>query len=60
MSRYRGYKQISITMPARTLRRIDKLSDEVELSRSEVVAELCDYCLNDDDIIDEIFPYEEE
>jgi metal-responsive CopG/Arc/MetJ family transcriptional regulator len=60
MSRYKGYKRISITIPAWTLRKIDKLADEVALSRSEVIAELCKYCLNDPDIIDDIYPYEEE
>lgn len=59
MSRYRGYRRISITVPARVLRRIDKLTRDVELSRSEVITELCNYCLNDEEIIDEIYPYEE-
>ena len=60
MSRYRGYKRVSITMPSRIVRRIDKLADEVELSRSEVIADLCRYCLEDQEVIDEIYPYEED
>ena len=46
-------------MPARVLRRIDNLTRDVELSRSEVIADLCNYCLNDEEIVDEIYPYEE-
>jgi hypothetical protein len=45
-------------MPARVLRRIEDLATEVELPRSEVVSELCDYCLHNKEIIDEIFPWE--
>lgn len=58
--RYRGYRRISITMPARILRRINNLARDVELSRSEVITDLCTYCLDDEEIIDEIYPYEEE
>lgn len=58
--RYRGYRRISITMPTRVLRRIDKLAKEVELSRSEVITDLCQFCLDDEEVIDEIYPYEEE
>ena len=60
MSRYRGYRRISITMPTRVLRRINKLAREVELSRSEVITDLCKFCLDDEEVIDEIYPYEEE
>ena len=60
MSRYKGYKRISITIPTRTLKRIDKLSEEVELARSEVIKDLCEFCLNDRDFIDIIYPHEEE
>lgn len=60
MSRYRGYRRVSITMPARVLRRINNLAREVELSRSEVITDLCEYCLDDEEIINEIYPYEEE
>lgn len=58
--RYRGYGRISITMPTRILRRIDNLAKDVELSRSEVITDLCLHCLDDEEIIDEIYPYEEE
>ena len=58
--RYRGYRRVSITMPTRVLRRINNLARDVELSRSEVITELCLHCLNDEGIIDEIYPYEEE
>lgn len=51
---------MSITMPSRILREIDKLAKEVELSRSEVITDLCRYCLGLEEIIDDIYPYEEE
>ena len=60
MPRYRGYRRISITMPTRVLRRINKLAREVELSRSEVIKDLCEFCLDDEEVINEIYPYEEE
>jgi metal-responsive CopG/Arc/MetJ family transcriptional regulator len=60
MSRYRGYRRVSITMPTRVLRRINKLAREVELSRSEVITDLCEFCLDDDEVIDKIYPYEDE
>lgn len=47
-------------MPSRVLHRIDKLAEETELSRSEVITDLCMYCLDDDEIINEIYPFEEE
>lgn len=51
---------MSITMPSRILRKVDNLAKEVELSRSEVIADLCRYCLDVEEIIDDIYPYEEE
>ena len=47
-------------MPARILHKIDELAEEVGLSRSEVISELCEYCLESDEIINEIYPFEEE
>jgi len=58
--RLRGYRSVSITMPSRVLYKIDQLAEETELSRSEVITDLCMYCLDDDEIINEIYPYEEE
>ena len=58
--RFRGYKSVSITLPSHVLKRIDDLAEEVQLSRSEVITHLCEYCLDDEEIIDEIYPYEEE
>lgn len=58
-TRFRGYKRISITIPSRTLRGIEDLAKEVDLSRSEVIADLCEYCLEEEKVIDEIYPYEE-
>lgn len=58
--RLRGYSRVSITMVSRILKKIDDLAEEVELSRSEVISDLCEYCLGDEKIIDELYPYEEE
>lgn len=58
--RLRGYSRVSITMLSRILKKIDGLAEEVELSRSEVIADLCEYCLDHEKIIDELYPYEEE
>jgi metal-responsive CopG/Arc/MetJ family transcriptional regulator len=58
--RLRGYRNVSITVPSRILYKIDQLADETQLSRSEVITDLCAYCLDDEEIIDEIYPYEEE
>jgi len=57
--RFRGYKNVSITMPSHLLKRIDDLAEEVQLSRSEVITHLCEYCLDDEEIINEIYPFEE-
>jgi len=57
--RFRGYRRISITMPSRILKKIDDLAEEVDLSRSEVITDLCEYCLNNEELIDEIYPEEE-
>jgi len=58
--RLRGYRSVSITMPSRVLYKVDQLVEETGLSRSEVITDLCMYCLGDDDIVNEIYPYEEE
>lgn len=57
--RLRGYSRVSITMPSRILKKIDDLAEDVGLSRSEVISNLCEYCLGDEKIIDELYPYEE-
>lgn len=58
--RIRGYRRVTITMPSRILRRINSLADDVEISRSEVITDLCEYCLDrPEEVIDEIYPYEE-
>jgi len=53
-------KQVTITLPAYLLEDIDELAKETDLSRSDVLEELLDYCFEDVDIIDKVFPYEEE
>jgi predicted DNA-binding protein len=53
-------KQVTISLPAYLLEDIDELAKETDLTRSDVIEELLDHCFEDVDIIDEVFPYEEE
>jgi hypothetical protein len=39
---------------------LDRLADETETSVNEVLKEILEYVLNDEDLLDEIFPEEEE
>jgi metal-responsive CopG/Arc/MetJ family transcriptional regulator len=52
--------QITITLPAYLLDNIDELAKETELNRSDIMEMLLDYCFDHSEIIDEVFPYEEE
>jgi predicted transcriptional regulator len=51
--------QVTITLPAYLLNKIDDLAEETELNRSDIMETLLDYCFDHSDIVDEIFPYEE-
>lgn len=52
--------QVTITLPAYLLHNIDELAEETELNRSDIMEMLLDYCFDHSEIIDEVFPYEEE
>jgi metal-responsive CopG/Arc/MetJ family transcriptional regulator len=52
--------QVTITLPAYLLDNIDELAKETELNRSDIMEMLLDYCFDHSEIIDEVFPYEEE
>jgi hypothetical protein len=39
---------------------LDRLADETDTSVNEVLKEILEYVLNDEDLLDEIFPEEEE
>lgn len=52
--------QVTITLPAYLLDNIDELAEETELNRSDIMEMLLDYCFDHSEIIDEVFPYEEE
>jgi metal-responsive CopG/Arc/MetJ family transcriptional regulator len=53
-------KQVTITLAAYLLDDIDDLAKETDLTRSDVIEALLDHCFENDDIIDEVFPYEED
>jgi metal-responsive CopG/Arc/MetJ family transcriptional regulator len=52
--------KLGITLPAYLVEQIDQLADEVETFRSEVISMLVEYCFDHAEIIDELFPLEEE
>ena len=52
--------KITITLPEYLRDAIDELVDIVQGSRSEVIESFADYCLKHEEIINELFPLEEE
>ena len=52
--------QVTITLPAYLLKDVDELAEETELNRSDIIEVLLDHCFDNPEIIDELFPYEEE
>jgi metal-responsive CopG/Arc/MetJ family transcriptional regulator len=50
--------KITITIPKELVDRLDELVEEFEeyVSRSEVIAEIVDYVLDEEAILEEIFP----
>jgi metal-responsive CopG/Arc/MetJ family transcriptional regulator len=52
--------KVTITLPRWLLEEIDQVVDEAETFRSEVIAMLCEYCFDHEEIIEELFPLEEE
>lgn len=53
-------EKVTVTIPRWILESIDELAEEIEGSRSDVVIGLLTHCFQDDEIPDEVFPYEEE
>jgi len=62
MSSRRSLKRVGIntTVPKYLLDAIDELANECDTTRSNVVEALLTYCIEHHEIIDELFPYEEE
>lgn len=53
-------EKVTITLPAYLTDDVDELAGETDQTRSDVIEALLVYCFAHSDIIDEIFPYEEE
>jgi metal-responsive CopG/Arc/MetJ family transcriptional regulator len=53
-------QKVTITLPAYLIADVDALVEETEQTRSDVIEAFVDYCLHNSDIIDALFPYEEE
>jgi len=52
--------KVTITLPEYLLDAIDELVNMVGGSRSNVIEAFSDYCMKHEEIVDELFPYEEE
>ena len=53
-------EKVTITLPAYLIADVDHLAGETDQTRSDVIEALLDYCFVNSDIIDALFPYEEE
>jgi metal-responsive CopG/Arc/MetJ family transcriptional regulator len=52
--------KVTITLPTYLLQEVDGLAEEAETFRSDVITSILDYVFDNEEILDEIFPYEEE
>ncbi|MFQ6064579.1 MAG: hypothetical protein ACE5L6_03805 [Candidatus Bathyarchaeia archaeon] len=52
--------EVTITLPKYLLQSINGLAEAVEKTRSEVIKAFAEYCLDHEDIIDELFPRKKE
>lgn len=52
--------QITITMPQFIIDDIDELAKEIEISRSEVIADILRGVLRDEESLNKIYPLEDE
>ena len=53
-------KKISITLPEDMVEELDKLSEEADTDRSDVIESFLEHCLGNEEIIETVFPLEEE
>lgn len=53
-------EKVTFTIPRWVLAAIDDLAEDIEASRSDVVSGLLSHCFQDDEIIDEVFPFEDQ
>lgn len=52
-------EKISITLPQWIIEDVDELSADVGITRSEVIADILRHVLRDEELLDEIYPFEE-
>ena len=57
-----AYSKVTLTLPAEIVEQLDDFADEFDdyISRSELVTEILSYVMNDADLLDELFPVEED
>jgi metal-responsive CopG/Arc/MetJ family transcriptional regulator len=53
-------QKVTITLPEYVVEDIDDLSEEVGITRSEVICDILRAVLKDKEILNEIFPFEDE
>ena len=51
--------KITANLPKWVVDELDRLADETSTRTDEVLKEILEHVLNDDDLVDEIFPEEE-
>jgi len=51
--------EVTITLPKYLLEAIDGLAEAVEKNKSAVIEAFAEYCLDHEDIIDKLFPFQE-
>jgi len=52
-------EKISITLPQWIIEDVDELSADVGITRSEVIADILRHVLRDEELLNEIYPFEE-
>lgn len=52
--------QITVTMPQWVIDGVDELADEIEISRSEIIADILETVLENEDMLNEVYPLEDD
>jgi metal-responsive CopG/Arc/MetJ family transcriptional regulator len=52
--------KVTITIPEYLLKVVDEMADDIESFRSEVITDLLVYCFDHEEVLNEVFPVEEE
>lgn len=52
--------KVSVSMPLWVQNEINSLSDEMNTSRSDVISEILEYVIENEDVLNDIFPMEDE